>query len=130
MIKYIILLIILISMSISDIKNFEIKNNQLLFLLLISLTFIKKENILFVFSFCLLLFVIGIFSQKYIGGGDIKIFILLTIIFDVNIIYIFLFSSSSALIYCYCFNKKKVPFVPFILLSTIFTILIINFNIF
>ncbi len=113
-------------MSISDIKNMEIKNYQILILFNVSLLFIEKENIFFIFSFCLILFLIGMIFQKYIGGGDIKVFILLTIIFKINIIYIFLFSSFFALIYCIFNSKKKVPFIPFILLSTLITIILIR----
>ncbi len=113
-------------MSISDIKSMEIKNYQIFILFGTSLLFIEKENIFFIFSFCLILFLLGMIFQKYIGGGDIKVFIILTIIFKQNILFVFLFSSSLALLYCIFNKKKKVPFIPFILISTLITIILIR----
>lgn len=111
-------------MSISDIKNMEIKNYQLIMLLIVSLNFLKKGNIFILFSFSFLLLLIAYRFQNYIGGGDIKVFILLSIIFKMRIILIMFLSSLIALMYCFLLKKKKVPFIPFIFISTIICLIL------
>ncbi|MDR1782406.1 MAG: hypothetical protein LBR40_05370 [Bacilli bacterium] len=114
----IIVLFILLIMSIQDYKTKEVSN--LLFIPF--LFYIKINLIIIVLISTFLLFYKYI--ERYIGGADIKLFIVFIGIFSLEIVINWLFISSLiALIYLIIKRQKEIRFFPCMFLSYILVIL-------
>jgi hypothetical protein len=103
------LLCIFILLAFLDIKYGEISNY--LYLLFIPLV---KLNL-----FGLLLFILAMlffkYIEKYIGGADIKVLLIMLCIFDLDVFVKWLMlSCSSALVYMLLKKEKHVAFFPFL----------------
>lgn len=115
----IIIFIILLLMSIEDIRKMEVSMSLqvLLFLVIISI-----QGINFIILLCdLILVLVYIFYQRKhqikIGGADILIICQLLLVDVEKTYYILFWSSLLALCYSIIKHKKIVPFVPFITLG-------------
>lgn len=127
MYKYwVFLLLILFSMSLYDVKELKVKNIHLVLLTVPSLILLDIFKIKFIIIFSIILYIIGISFKEYIGGGDIKTYIILTFAFDFYIMYVLLYSSFLGMIYIKLFKKEKIAFIPFIFIASIITIYIMT----
>ena len=126
MIKVLILLL-LIFMSVYDIKTYTVKDSHLIILstlIIINLkTYMNLEKIvisfLFSISVFLILYILYIVFKDKIGGGDVKLISILTLLYTFNIIYILFISSVLGIAYIIIFKNKKIPYIPFLISATI-----------
>ena len=141
-IKYILLVIMLLIVSITDIKEFRIPNTILGSFILIrggiliyelSQKTVYKDNVLSSLVMALGIFLIGIFMKLIIGDGigfgDIKLLIVVVFYMGatkgVYILYssIFIMGVIDVIILALRFKTRKdaMPFAPAVLLGTILT---------
>ncbi|MFV0288926.1 MAG: prepilin peptidase [Mycoplasmatales bacterium] len=113
-------------MSYEDLKNLEIKTNNLLIFIIIDIVYNLNNLSIKLLNQCLLIIIlliilINIFPiiNHYIGGADIKIFLLLIPIIGNEVISLILISSFLGLLYSIIKQQKKIPFIPFINLGLI-----------
>lgn len=121
-----VIILILFKMTITDLKVFEIKNSDQLLLLIFSMTIIILQQnyitLLIVISIFILLELLLRFKPMIltkIGGGDLKVLLMITLSFGQLITYILLIASSTAIVFSLLFKKNKIPFIPFITLGVI-----------
>ncbi len=111
-------------MSYEDIKYMEIKNKNLIYLLVIDIL-VNINNFTNIGSLEYILFIVALISliaifpliNKYIGGADIKLFLLLVPLIGKKIIVLILISSLLGLIYSVVNKKQMIPFIPFITIA-------------
>lgn len=108
--------LILIYMSYKDIKTYEVPLHSQVLLAICSLIFsdltvqsMESFSILFILFMVLLLL-----RNDMIGGADIKILLILSIVFKFQIYEIMLISSLTAGVYAVISKRRKIPFIPFI----------------
>ena len=110
------ILILLIIASINDIKKYEI---PLVIQVLLFIVMLFNTKIYLFFLVLIFFIIFSCFDFNKIGGADIKILLILFGIYGVNILNIIIISSMIAIIYIIIFQKKIIPFVPFITLGVI-----------
>lgn len=109
------IILILLYMSIIDLKTKQVNSTSQLILLLfcmLNITSIIIPIILF-----LMFYILSIVFKNKMGGADYKILIILSITYGSNIFYIMFIASLVAIPFAIKFNK--IPFVPFITLGVI-----------
>ncbi len=129
MIFEILTVIVLIIASYEDIKRREVSN--IYFYIMILLSRIAKQKI----DLCLIIYIIFLIIiknifDKNIGYGDIKILIGIGFIngYEVSIIS-FILASIFSIVYMLISKKKKIAFIPFIVIGYILLILCKNIDI-
>ena len=119
------LILIFLSLSLIDIQYFIVPHRLLALLLLLTLV-LMPQFLNFSFAKFLLisiLFLIGILSQRFIGFGDIKLFIIISFIFPIHFsIYVIWLTFPIALltypVFYFVFRyKRTIPLVPSIVIS-------------
>lgn len=76
--------------------------------------------ILFGITFSIILILAYIFYFKKIGGGDIKVLMILSFFYNENIFLIILIACLSAMLFLIITKIKIIPFIPFITLGVIY----------
>lgn len=125
--KYILIILICMYASYTDLKEMKIKNNTIIIALILSCIFMvldfRFENIICSIVIFLLLFSVS----KYIGGGDIKILSIIPLFIGLKIFDLFFFLSIIYLgTYIFMKIKKrysKKPLAPMIFISLILAII-------
>lgn len=109
------IVLILIWMSIQDIKTQEVNTISQLILLVICI--FNYTNIVY-FLLLLIIFIIlnKLFRDK-MGGADYKILLMLSLVYGYQILYIILIACISAV--PFSIKEIKIPFIPFITLGVI-----------
>lgn len=111
---------IFFKMSRDDMKSYQIKQKDLILFLLLGIiqTMIFVPNplsrIVFAIFFFFFWHLIWLKNSNKIGGGDIKIFGILALLFGEKVLLIIIFASLSAIFHSKLFRINKVPFVPFL----------------
>lgn len=105
-------------MSYEDIQKLEIKDNSIYMLLAVDMIILLSSfsnNFLIVYILIVILTILmyPLFS-KYIGGGDIKVLLLLFPIIKEDILPLILVSSLLGLVFSILQKSKIIPFIPFI----------------
>lgn len=135
-ILYLTLFIVLLNVSIIDLKYFEIPNSYNFFIFLIGLLFILKTGnysllLTSIISFILFL-IISIVSKGALGGGDIKLAFGLGCFFSLSrylnfLMYTFGVSGVIGIIILLVSKKKKedkIPFGPFMAIGTLLALFV------
>lgn len=109
------ILIILVWMSIQDVKKLEITTlSQIILLLacLLNITTIKYFIVLLI-----IFWIINHLFKEKIGGADLKVFLMLSLVYGEAILYIIMISTIVAIPICIIY--QKIPFIPFITIGVI-----------
>lgn len=129
-----LLISLLVLISITDLHRMLIPSSMLLGLaiplLILRLIYLPSYEItsyFLVISLSVLIVLILSSWLNKLGGGDVKLFLLLMILFGIELLlFILLFSSLFTLVFAFIFIKKrrlavesKIPFAPFISLATL-----------
>lgn len=112
-------------MSIEDIKTMtvKVKNLYILFsveVFILIVKYINQNSIIENIKVFIITTVIGVILyylfKGEIGGGDIKLLIILSLFFQKNIINIIFYASLLGIVYSIIIKnkKRKIPFIPFI----------------
>lgn len=121
--------LILLTLSLIDLRYYIVPHRLLFLLMITTLIFMPQAFQMTSAKFVLLsvLITIGITFQKWIGFGDIKLFIVLTCIMPLHfILYVIWFTFPIAtltypLYYTFLKHKQIVPLVPSITLAFLVT---------
>lgn len=122
--KYIILLLILIIMSIEDIKRMEVNYISQIILLICSIYYLYRSDNIYIALLYIFLSSIFILPYKKLGGVDKKVLILLPIFLLENTIFFYLiliiiYSINYCIFKYKGIKKLKYPFIPVIFVSYI-----------
>lgn len=126
--------LILILVSVIDLKKGKIHNYSVLFIFLYALCFWKDKHIenalliisIFFFTILIFKYILHKDFYDYLGGGDIKLFCVLSFFLNLNqILYMFLFSGLTSSIFMYFMNIRSVPFGPFITIGFLLALLFV-----
>lgn len=79
-----------------------------------------------VLLFLLLLFFV---LQESLGLGDLPVFLLSFLVFDLHhVLFLLFLASTSGLFAFFQYQHKKMPMIPFLLFSWLFTLLVFRFK--
>lgn len=121
---YIVIYITLLYISYQDLTTFEVQDRYflLLFMCLMLLKPLLFTDFIFLILFTLIL--LPFFFSHMLGGADIKLFAFAILYLGTSaFIVCFLIANLSALSICFLAHKKKIPFIPCIVLG-IFLVII------
>ncbi len=110
------IIIILLIMSYIDIKTYLVPVSLqvlLLIVIIIDINF-SYQMIIYPLLIFFIFALLNINKKNQIGGGDIKVLIILSIEYQFAIFYIIAVSTISAILFSLVNQENKVPFIPFL----------------
>lgn len=109
------IILVLTWMSFQDIKKMEISYITQIILFIICIINFNSLSAFILLFFIFL--IIDTIQKDKMGGADYKVFLMLSLVYEFDVLYVMLIASICAM--PFTIWKKQIPFIPFITIGVI-----------